>query len=94
MTNENKVKANEVKKTIDFECSLVGKVSVDRETLIKNIETEHRSYANFPCSIGKVSKFNLPELQAQYPKGFKLGLVINLPDNSRGEGRNAEAMSL
>jgi hypothetical protein len=89
---ENQKKA--VKKTLTFDNSLVGSVEIDRETLVKNIETEHRSYANYSCTIDKTSKFNLPELKEQYPNGFSLGIVIHLKDNANPEGNKKTSMTL
>lgn len=82
------------KKTLTFENSLVGSVEIDRETLVKNIETEHRSYANYSCTIDKTKSFNLPELEKQYPSGFSLGIVIHLKDNANPEGNKKTTMSL
>lgn len=83
-----------VKKTLKFENALIGSMEIDRDTLVKNIETEHRSYANYACSIDKQKKFNLPELKSQYPNGFKLGIVIHLSDNANPEGNKQTTMDL
>jgi hypothetical protein len=93
MTEKNEVKTTP-KKTLVFENSLIGKMEIDRETLVKNVETEHRSYANYACSIDKQKKFNLPELEKQYPNGFKLGIVIHLSDNANADGAKQTTMSL
>jgi hypothetical protein len=83
-----------VKKTLSFDNSLTGKITIDREVLVKNIETEHRSYGNHPCTIEGNSKFNLPELSTRLPQGFKLGVVVYIPDNSKGDSNKKEVMSL
>ncbi len=87
-------KEKEVKKTLTFDNSLTGKINIDRETLVKNIETEHRSYANYSLSIDKSKSFSLPELEKQYPSGFSLGIVIHLKDNANPEGNKKERMTL
>ncbi len=91
MTEQQK---KEVKKVISFDNSLTGKVSIDRETLVKNIETEHRSYANYSMSIDGQKSFSLPELEAQYPAGFSLGIVIHLKDNANADGAKKGKLSL
>ncbi len=92
---ENKQnEAKKVSKKLTFDNSLVGSMEIDREILVKNVETEHRSYANYPCSIEGTKSFNLPELEKQYPKGFKLGIVIHLADNANPEGNKKTTMSL
>lgn len=83
-----------VKKTLTFDNSLVGKIEIDRETLVKNIETEHRSYANYSCTIDKTKSFQLPELEKKYPSGFSLGIVVHLKDNANPEGNKKTTMSL
>lgn len=90
---ENK-KVAEVKKTLTFENALVGAMEIDRETLVKNIDTEHRSYANYSCTIDKTKSFNLPELEKKYPSGFSLGLVVHLKDNANPEGNKKSTMTL
>ena len=75
----------EVKKNISFDNSLTGKIEINRETLVKNIETEHRSYANYGMSIDGQKSFSLPELDKQYPSGFSLGIVIHLKDNANAD---------
>jgi hypothetical protein len=77
MTNE---KSTEKKKTLTFDNKLVGKVTIDRETLVRSIENEHRSYGAHSCRIDGQSKFNLPELESVIPKGFKLDVVVKLED--------------
>ncbi len=89
--NEQK---KEVKKTLTFDNSLTGKINIDRETLVKNIETEHRSYANYSLSIDNSKSFSLPELEKQYPSGFSLGIVIHLKDNANPDKAKKEKMSL
>ncbi len=84
----------EVKKVLTFDNSLTGSVSIDRETLVKNIETEHRSYANYSLSIDKNKSFTLPELDKQYPSGFSLGIVIHLKDNANPDNAKKTKMSL
>jgi hypothetical protein len=92
---ENVKKAVETpKKSLTFENALIGSMTIDRETLVKNIETEHRSYANYSCTIDKTKSFNLPELEKQYPNGFSLGIVIHLKDNANPEGNKKTTMSL
>ena len=91
---KNDVKKAEAKKTLKFENSLIGSMEIDRETLVKNIETEHRSYANYACTIDKTKSFNLPELEKQYPAGFSLGIVIHLKDNANPEGNKKSTMTL
>jgi hypothetical protein len=87
-------KKTEVKKTISFDNSLTGSVTIDRETLVKNIETEHRSYANYSMSIEGQKSFTLPELEKQYPSGFSLGIVIHLKDNTNADNTKKGKMSL
>lgn len=97
MNNVKKVaenKAVEVKKSLTFENALVGSITIDRETLVKNISTEHRSYANYGCTIDKTKSFNLPELEEQYPAGFSLGVVVHLKDNANPKGNKKTTMSL
>ncbi|MEE9437584.1 MAG: hypothetical protein V3V14_01210 [Saprospiraceae bacterium] len=84
----------EVKKTLTFDNSLTGSISIDRDTLVKNIETEHRSYANYSLSIDKSKSFSLPELEKQYPSGFSLGIVIHLKDNANPDNAKKTKMSL
>lgn len=84
----------ETKKKLTFDNALVGKIEIDREVLVKNIETEHRSYANYGCTIDKTKSFNLPELEKQYPAGFSLGIVIHLKDNANPEGNKKTTMSI
>ena len=84
--NVVETKAVEVKKTLTFENSLIGSMEIDREILVKNISTEHRSYANYSCTIDKGKTFQLPELEKQFPAGFSLGIVIHLKDNANPEG--------
>lgn len=94
MDKINEVKEVKKAKTLTFDNSLVGSVEINRETLVKNIETEHRSYANHSCTINNTKSFNLPELEKQYPSGFSLGLVIHLKDNANPEGNKKTTMSL
>lgn len=86
--------SKEIKKVLSFDCDLTGKVDIDRDVLIRNVQTEHRSYANHSMSINGATTFNLPELQEKYGKGFKLGIVVHLPDNASGKGKSKEVMSL
>lgn len=90
MTEQKK----EVKKTLVFNNSLTGNISIDRDILVKNIETEHRSYANYSMSIDKNKSFTLPELDKQYPSGFSLGIVIHLKDNANPDNAKKTKMSL
>jgi hypothetical protein len=91
---ENTTKKNEVSKKISFDNSLTGKIDIDRDTLVKNIETEHRSYANYSCSIEGQKSFSLPELDKQYPSGFSLGIVIHLKDNANADSTKKGKLAL
>jgi hypothetical protein len=93
-TETKTAEAKAVKKTLTFENALIGSMEIDRETLVKNIETEHRSYANYSCTIDKTKSFSLPELEKQYPSGFSLGIVIHLKDNANPEGNKKTTMNL
>ena len=93
-TSADKAVENAIKKTLKFDCALVGSIEIDRETLVKQIETEHRSYANHSCTIDKTKSFNLPELEKKYPSGFSLGIVIHLKDNANPEGNKKTTMTL
>jgi hypothetical protein len=94
MDNVKKAVETPKKKSLTFENALIGSMEIDRETLVKNIETEHRSYANYACTIDKTKSFNLPELAEQYPSGFSLGIVIHLKDNANPEGNKKTTMTL
>jgi hypothetical protein len=83
-----------VNKTLSFDNSLVGKMEIDRDTLVKNLSTEHRSYANYSCSIEGQKSFELPELETQYPQGFSLGIVVHLKDNANPENAKKGKLSL
>jgi hypothetical protein len=95
MDNKNvETKKESPKKMLTFDNSLTGKISIDRETLVKNLETEHRSYANYSCTIEGQKSFSLPELEEQYESGFSLGLVVHLKDNANPEGNKKGKLSL
>jgi hypothetical protein len=82
----------EVAQTLVFQSKLVkgGEITFDRLKLCSSITNEHRSYANDPLTINDQSSFSLPELKEQYPAGFKIGLVIYLPDNAKGDKKKGQ----
>jgi hypothetical protein len=100
MNKKNGVTENEaikdvekaVSETLIFQSKLVkgGTVTFDRKQLVASIQNEHRSYANDPLIINDRSSFSLPELKEQYPLGFKVGVVIYLPDNAKGDKKKGQ----
>jgi hypothetical protein len=100
-------KKNEVKETVSsnlltFDCELMpnGILSLDRNKLVKFLETEHRSYANFPATMkdeeGIVeNSFDIPELSKRYGKsGIKVGVTIHLADNASGKKQSKTRKAL
>jgi hypothetical protein len=82
----------EVAQTLVFQSKLVkgGEVTIDRSKLVSNIQEERRSYANNPLTISEQTNFQLPELKEQYKSGFKIGLVVYLPDNAKGDKKKGQ----
>jgi hypothetical protein len=82
----------EVAQTLVFQSKLVkgGTITFDRAKLVGSITNEHRSYANDPLTINDQANFQLPELKEQYKSGFKIGLVVYLPDNAKGDKKKGQ----
>ena len=87
------------KDDITFTNALTGSISVNREILVRNLQTEHRSYANFPCSRkdsegDNIAIFSIPETEDMYPQGWKIGVTIHIADNAKGNKKKKGSMSV
>lgn len=98
---KNEAKETVKKEVLTFDCDIMptGKISLDRKKLVDYITTEQRSYANFPCTMtdedGDLeNSFVIPELEAKFGQGLKLGIVVHLPDNAKGSKKSKTKRAL